>query len=348
MVQSKQSDDSSECVGTYPVSGYIRWDGVEVSDYVRTCGAAHAKGTKKSDKKNKRKHSKNIVLQNNNNSILEARIEKNQLIENFKDFLREHVSTYHYYENLHIDEALQKAVTKSSQGNELFLIKDYYKISLDLADEPDNVVSNNRYSVFKVDDLPIIYNEKVVLDKISRGLNLDIKNPKNKEKIKNVRVIVPREDSKLVKLIKNSDEIKNIIKKEEKNIEYELYKNKYYPNGVRFDLSKQIGNSSQSWTDKITLFGVIHNADIYNMQKCTNGDIEFVIVDFYDFESWNMEHFNYRNILTKYVNDNAYWQQEAKQLVPYILYIPIKFSFEEVWDMFHSDTQLKELYDKHL
>ena len=32
----------AECVGSYPVSGYTRSDGTEVSGYIRTCGAAHA------------------------------------------------------------------------------------------------------------------------------------------------------------------------------------------------------------------------------------------------------------------------------------------------------------------
>lgn len=346
---SNQNNNSSKCAGTYPVSGYTRRDGVEVSDYMRTCGAAHAGNGKNSDKNDSQNNSDNNENnQNNHTPVFEARIEKNRVIEDFKEFLREHVSTYNHYDNLRVDEALQKAATKYPHGNELFPIKDYYKISLDLADEPDNVVSNNRYSVFKVKNLPIICNEKVILDKIAKGLNIDIKNPKNKERIENVRVIVPRENSKLVKLIKNSDEIKNIIKKEEKNIESELYKNKYYPNGVRFDLSKKIENSSQSWTDKVTLFGVIHNADIYNMQKYSKGEIAFVIVDFYDFQSWNMDKISFKNILTKYINDNAYWQQEAKQLVPYVLYIPIEFSFKEVWDILHPDTPLQELFDKYL
>lgn len=35
------SYQSSQCVGSYPVSGYTRADGTHVSDYTRTCGAAH-------------------------------------------------------------------------------------------------------------------------------------------------------------------------------------------------------------------------------------------------------------------------------------------------------------------
>lgn len=348
--KSNQGNNSSVCAGTYPVSGYTRSNGVEVSDYMRTCGAAHAGNGENSDKNDSQNNSDNNGNnQNNHTPVFEARIEKNRVIEDFKEFLREHVSTYNHYDNLRVDEALQKAATKYPHGNELFPIKDYYKISLDLADEPDNVVSNNRYSVFKVKNLPIICNEKVILDKIAKGLNLDIKNPKNKERIENVRVIVPRENSKLVELIKNSDEIKNIIKKEEKNIESKLYKNKYYPNGVRFDLSNAGIPLTPHWNDKVTLFGILHNADIYNMQKYSKGEIAFVIVDFYDFTNWSSDKYDITyNKMIKYVNNNAYWQQEAKQLVPYVLYIPIEFSFKEVWDILHPDTPLQELFDKYL
>lgn len=347
---NQNNSNSSECAGTYPVSGYTRSNGVEVSDYMRTCGAAHAGNGKNSNKNDSQNNSDNNENnQNNHTPVFEARIEKNRVIEDFKEFLREHVSTYNHYDNLHVDEALQKAATKYPHGNELFPIKDYYKISLDLADEPDNVVSNNRYSVFKVKNLPIICNEKVILDKIAKGLNIDIKNPKNKERIENVRVIVPRENSKLVELIKNSDEIKNIIKKEEKNIESELYKNKYYPNGVRFEKPDVSDKSLKVKIDKTTLFGILHNADIYNMQKYSKGEIAFVIVDFYDFANWHFDKYdNTYNKIIKYVNNNAYWQQEAKQLVPYVLYIPIEFSFREVWDILHPDTPLQELFDKYL
>ena len=98
----------------------------------------------------------------------------------------------------------------------------------------------------------------------------------------------------------------------------------------------------------MVITGVIHNADIYNMQKYSKGEIAFVIVDFYDFQSWNIDKISFKNILTKYINDNAYWQQEAKQLVPYVLYIPIEFSFKEVWDILHPATPLQELFDKYL
>ena len=47
---NQNNSNSSECAGTYPVSGYTRSNGVEVSDYMRTCGAAHAGNGKNSNK----------------------------------------------------------------------------------------------------------------------------------------------------------------------------------------------------------------------------------------------------------------------------------------------------------
>ena len=41
---NSNNTDKTSCVGSYPVSGYTRSDGTEVSSYVRTCGAKHTKG----------------------------------------------------------------------------------------------------------------------------------------------------------------------------------------------------------------------------------------------------------------------------------------------------------------
>ena len=38
------------CVGTYHVRGYVRSDGVKVSDYERTCGAKHLGAQRASEK----------------------------------------------------------------------------------------------------------------------------------------------------------------------------------------------------------------------------------------------------------------------------------------------------------
>ena len=40
--EGSSNNGGSECVGSYPVSGYTRAEGTEVDSYVRTYGAAHA------------------------------------------------------------------------------------------------------------------------------------------------------------------------------------------------------------------------------------------------------------------------------------------------------------------
>lgn len=39
----EKESKESQCVGLYPVSGYTRSDGKEVSGYIRRCGAKHGR-----------------------------------------------------------------------------------------------------------------------------------------------------------------------------------------------------------------------------------------------------------------------------------------------------------------
>ncbi len=67
------------------------------------------------------------------------------------------------------------------------------------------------------------------------------------------------------------------------------------------------------------------------MKKEDDGSISFVISDLFDFDYW-YENGNDDQInkAIKYVNNNAYRQQKANKLEPYILYIPIKFTTKEL------------------
>lgn len=310
--KSGSQSNGTACVGSYHVSGYTRADGTEVSDYTRTCGAKHLGKTK----------------------VLQGHVEKNDVIENIKTVLHEKSETYRHYEDLEPIEVVQKMVTKLPSNDTSIPLKEYYKLSLNLADNPEKVVSNERYQVYKVEDLPDIYDENVVYDKISKGLNLDLNKPENKVFVKNIRVVIPNQNSKLIELIKKSDEIKNILKKENENIELGVYENKYFKSGVEFKKPTHKDISSKSWTDKATLFGVIHNADIFDMKQNEKGGIDFVITDFYDFESWDFnKNYNAEDWGIKNLNNNAYWQQETGHLMPYVLYIPIEYSIDEIWDI---------------
>ena len=79
------------CAGSYSVSGYTRSDGTEVSEYTRTCGAAHnssgssgsSTSTPKLDDEEKIKQRADLLYstmkdkkQTGNNKILSAHISK--------------------------------------------------------------------------------------------------------------------------------------------------------------------------------------------------------------------------------------------------------------------------------
>ena len=177
-------------------------------------------------------------------------------------------------------------------------------------------------------------NQKVVFDKIAQGLKIDANNPNNKEVFKNTTVVVPEPDSKLIQVIKRSDKIKNLIKSEYENIVNGKYKNQYFANGLAFEAPGSEKIFSKQWRDKMTLFGVLHNVDIFDIKQTNNHSIEFVISDFYDFEYLTSKKEDNTVVkFVKYSNNSANNQQITQKLFPYMLYIPVKFTYKELKDI---------------
>ena len=246
-------------------------------------------------------------------SVLEGRVEK------FGD------------NKLSVMEALQKEAAQADRGNEQLPAKEYYKIALDLADNPDKVVSDERNHIYKAGDLPDSINQKIVFDKIAQGLKIDANNPNNIEVFKNTTVVVPEPDSKLIQVIKRSDKIKNLIKSEYENIVNGEYKNQYFKNGLAFDPPSNEKVFTKSWWDKMSLFSVLHNVDIYDIKQNADDSITLIISDYFDFEHWNInKKDNLFDIVMKYINNNADNQQIKGKLDPYMLYIPVRFNQEEL------------------
>ena len=364
------SGTKTECVGTYPVSGYTRADGTEVSGYTRSCGAAH--NGKSKPEKAEPIEEPDYFAENEGYDVLEGRVEKNEDVENEPQkennigsqkpsmdtsksspnnqinntkkgndlqYTSKEVGEISKTNHQELDwiEKLQKQAAQSKIANVTVLLKDYYKISLDLADKPDNVKSNKRYQVYKVSDLPSDFDKNVVYHKIARGMNVDLSTEGRKNLFKDVRVVIPRDNSKLVELIKKSDEMKAILKRENDNILDGKYNNKYLPGGVEFKMPPGRDFVNEQWRDKATLFGVIHNADIYNIRENSDGSINLTISDFYDFENWKINDTD--SIDSKFIkilNNNADAQQKAGELTPYVLYIPVKFTQKELEELMKS------------
>lgn len=343
MINNNQSHKNG-CVGSYPVEGYTRKDGTKVDGYVRTCGAAHKGDSTDNSANNKSEDNYSDDYSDSDSIVLQGQVEENRYLDdNNSIVLQGKVEENHYLnknnsKRLGVNVDIQKVLTQTGVFNKNLPLKDYYKIALDLAEHPDKVVSNKRNKVFKVKNLPNTVNKKVVLDKISRGLNLDLNNPEDMKKAEEVTVVVPTENSKLVKVIKRSDKIKDLIKNEYQDIINDKLKDKYLDGGLEFEQPTFKTNSKR---DKSTLFGVIHNADIYDIRQ-NKDSISLVISDFYDFDY--LEIYKNDNPSTKeikIINNKAYEQQKAGKLKPYVLYIPIELTYKELKKLIQEQNKRK-------
>jgi len=163
---------------------------------------------------------------------------------------------------------------------------------------------------------------------------LDLNNPKDLEKANNTTVVIPQPNAKFVNVLKRSPEVKNILKNEYENIKKGKLERRYLNDGIKFELPSQKNYFAKSWRDKMSLFGILHNADIFDIKQKVDGSITLVISDFYDFERWLPDEKD--NMIEKFikeVNNNAYHQQKAGKLRPYMLYVPLEFSPEELREM---------------
>ena len=269
---------------------------------------------------------------------LEGQAKTSRIEQMVKRFLRKHSKTYRDYDRLTVEEVGQKALTKYASGEDKRPLQDYYKISLDLSDNPEEVVSNERNKIYKADNLPRNIDKKVVLDKIAQSLKLDLSNSKDLAIAKNTVVVAPTPESMLVKVIKRSKKINDFIKNNYENIKKGAFEGKTV--SIEFERPHSAINTTitkKGW-DTITLYGVLHRADISNVKKNPDGSISLVISDFFDFEYW--QHFLYDSFVeryTKIVNNNAYEQQKAGKLTPYLLYIEINISKDELDKMFAQE-----------
>ena len=314
------------CAGTYPVSGYTREDGTEVRGYMRTCGAAHA-GNSQSNKNVKKETYKQNNEENDWHNVELDEIDRllYKDIADYANMLQSGSVLEGRVEKigdnkLSVVEAVQKDLTQLEAGNEQLPAKDYYKIALDLAENPEKVVSDERNHIYKSGNLPESINQKVVFDKIAQGLIIDANHPNNIELFKNTTVVVPKENSPIVQLIKISPITKKMIVDNYKNI---VNNKKTVNTSITFPFERS--------NVAMNLFGTLNKVDIKNMRHNSDGSISFIISDFYDFDyikHHKGEGFWYSNMVD--ANNRAVNQQSKKRLKPYVLYIPIVLTKEEL------------------
>ena len=226
---------------------------------------------------------------------------------------------------------------KNLHTDAFVIAQDYYKISLDLANNPKAIKDNARNRFYKVSNLPNSVNKKVIQNKIAKSLKMDVNSQGNKAIFEKTDVILPQENSRIVTLIKKSDIIKNFVVNNYENIKSGKLMGELVE-GIKFDAPtfKELINPIK-YSDKMTLFLVLHSADIYDIKQNSDGSVSFKICDFYDFDYLNTKSTD--SLKTKVVNrinNNAFHQQAANKLKPYIIYIPVTISQKELEKMLNK------------
>ena len=280
---------NKNCAGTYKVSGYTREDGTKVDSYWRTCGAKH-EGDNSSSQRH-RHQSKSTGMIGGAAPVEESNfIEKEDLT--YKRLVKALSDEFFY--NL-FGGNLQEYAGKNNSFDEIYY--KYYKLSLDY----ENQKQYNKENVYvKFKDLQ----NEGVKSFIQNNLDkLDIPYVDN-----NTNVVIPQQDSRLVKTVYNSPEFKDAIKSRLLGIKSGEYKNKSF--NITFDKTQDA---------HLTL----GHATLYNV-RIVDGYICGTLIDYYNFSLSEKYNYNYDSLKTIIANNNAYFQQETGRLKNYLIIYPIR------------------------
>lgn len=173
----------------------------------------------------------------------------------------------------------------------------YYKLSLDF-ENMKQIDKDNSYILFK--DIKDENLKKFIVSNYSDLYFINFKN-----------IVIPQYNSKLMKLILDSKEIKDVLKNNFHDISYGKYKNKSLD--IVFKQTRD-------------LYLTIGKAKLYNM-RVSNGYISGTLVDYYDFSEiyYNLKGYNnYKNSIVPVIaNNNAVLQQNLGRLTNYFIVMPI-------------------------
>jgi len=308
------------CIGRYRVSGYTRDDGVKVKEYMRSCGAKHIA-------KIKTESAKIATLKGEISKIENIESEKSNKIQN----------------ELTSVENIQKSVGKFL-GNEYFSFMDYYKKSLQLADgEIEEIEKDKNNKLEQVKDLEDGKLKDFIKSKIIKSRNLYPQMKNFQKIIDNSYIITPTTNSVLYKQIVNSDTMRDyILKKYNEIINGNFNKNRI--DSIVFDNPKKNNIKNDNLLSDLSLYLILHNVDVFNFYIKENDDIYFEIIDDYNFELLEKKNDYFEDLYIQ-INNNAYYQQQAGELIPYIIRIPIIIPQEKFKNIHGGKFMLKKKYN---
>lgn len=158
-------------------------------------------------------------------------------------------------------------------------------------------------------------------EQLAKMYGLDVNAPDINEKLKDKKIVIPKETSRLYQYAMNSDAFQKWVSEN-----YDKIKNgESYNDKITFPLQ---------WNDvldnsKRGMYATIHRANLNNMKINPDGSITGHMRDPFNFEKWQYEKFSkpsdYKknietlkhNVATT-INNVGYEQQQANQLEPFL------------------------------
>ena len=189
--------------------------------------------------------------------------------------------------------------------------------------------------IFGLKDITDPEKSKYYKEQLAKMYGLDLNDPDIDEKLKDKKIVVPKESSRLYQYAKNSEAIEKWIVDN-----YDRIKNGEKPlkDSIEFPLG---GLSGAVNKEKRGLFATIHNANMRNVNVNADGSITGRIEDPYNYEKWNLKHYKdmdsikdiwrtFKHNLVTRINNRAYEQQQSNQLEDLFLSMPFNLTEEEI------------------
>lgn len=291
------------------------------------------------------------LINNMPETVLEGKVEKSYTpLDKVKDNIQESMDklktkvedTQKKYEGLSPIVAAQKAASKGF-GDKL-VENEYYRNSLKMKDgEPltDEFLKEN--DIYGLKDITDPEKSNYYKEQLAKMYGLDLNDPDIDEKLKDKKIVVPKENSRLYQYAKNSEAMEKWIVDN-----YDRIKNGEKP--LNDTIEFPLGGLKGAFNDKQRgLFATIHRANMNDIKINSDGSITGRIDDPYNYEEWdkikgginfsqNLKNFVFNRYVD--INNNAQKQQDVNQLEQFLTSMPIHFTKEEIEEI------LKRKYKK--
>ena len=256
---------------------------------------------------------------------LKTSLNQEELKEMWEKLLEELRKMLAKYKGLSNTAKFQKAMSKAVP-DELSLENEYYKNALKMKDgEPLTPKFIEENDIYNYQDITDPEKSNYYKEQLAKMYGLDMNAPDINEKLKDKKIVVPKETSRLYQYAMNSDALQKWVSEN-----YDKIKNgESYNNNIEFPLKMN--------KQDIGMYATIHRAKLNNMKINPDGSITGRLRDPFNFEKWQYQKFSkpsdYKknietlkhNVATA-INNVGYEQQQTNKLEPFFIDMPINIS----------------------